>query len=92
VINLDIPIWAEFGVERCFNVVMQNPTIRAHIPDTWGPGHRVPEREYFFKVVGTFMTDWLRGEIDRLTDLRAMHRMREQPKKPATLQMSSRWA
>ena len=40
-------------------IALNNPNFMNYMPDNWGPGHRTPERLYFFKILATLERDWL---------------------------------
>ena len=88
---MKVPKWPEFGITRMWPHAVKNPAFVRHMPDTWGPGHRAPERLYFFKVLATVERDWLWGNILRITNERESRRMIEVPKAVPTLHIPPDW-
>ena len=89
--SLEVPTWPEFSVDNMWTEAVKSRRFMKYIPDTWGPGHRSPERDYFFKILATVEWDWLYSQVKTITDARVRRRMETVPKAVPTLQISSDW-
>ena len=49
-----VPSWPELSVKRCYhNVIECCPDVLDYLPDPHGAEQKLPEREFFWKVVYT---------------------------------------
>ena len=52
--NKLVPTWPELSVKRCYqNVIECCPDVLRYLPDPHGHEQKLPEREFFWKVVQT---------------------------------------
>jgi hypothetical protein len=86
-----IPKWPEFGVKNMWSHAVLVPDFLSYMPSTWGPGHRQAEREYFYNILGALDGEWLRENIDRITNMRAQKKLEEPVKQVNSLAISPEW-
>ena len=78
--HMPVPKLAEFSVKRLWRHAVKNERFRQAVPDSWGPGHRTAEREYFLKILATVEPAWLWNNIQRIQELRVSRRALQQAK------------
>ena len=48
----EVPHWNELSVKACYPKAIQAlPGIKEYLPDPWGKDNRLPERDFFWKVM-----------------------------------------
>ena len=61
---MKVPQWSEFSIANMWEQVKDIPEFLSHVPDTWShEGHRKPEKKYFFALLSTMYSGWLRDAI-----------------------------
>ena len=47
-----VPHWPELSLKECYPKAIQHlPKLAEYLPDPWGKDNRLPEREFFWKVM-----------------------------------------
>ena len=92
VTSMKISQWPEFSIANMWEQVKDIAEFKRYVPDTWScEGHRKPEKKYFFGLLSTMYSEWLREAIidcsqQRHSDKEA--RMYE----PKKVQLTQFWA
>ena len=61
---MEVPQWSEFSIVNMWKQVKDIPEFLKYVPDTWNcEGHRKPEKRFFFSLVTTMYSEWLRLAI-----------------------------
>ena len=61
---MKVPQWSEFSIQNMWEEVKDVPEFLPYVPDTWScEGHRKPEKRFFFALISTMYSEWLRQAV-----------------------------
>ena len=63
-IKINIPRYEELSVRNLYDDVMKDPDVSQYLPDLEQNSSKLPEREFFFNVLGTVKTEYLNHIIE----------------------------
>jgi hypothetical protein len=59
VVHLDVPHFAELSVKSLYEDALADDTLKMYLPSKRQLSNKLPEREFFFGLVGTLKRHWL---------------------------------
>ena len=59
-----VPKYEELAVKNLYDEAMNDPEVSKYLPDLGMSSNKLPERDFFFAILGTVKPDYLRQVID----------------------------
>ena len=89
VVVMEIPLYAEISVKNLYDDVMNDPEVAVYLPTREQCSNKLPERHFFFGVLATVRTDYMKEIIKEAHDRR--YKLQENDKKREGILLSDAW-
>ena len=74
--DIKMPRWPEFALKDLWEQFDGQRVFIEYMPEGWniGKGGRTPEKNYVWTIICKLEQTWIRGNIDRIRDERALYK------------------
>ena len=89
VVHLDVPLYPEISVKNLYDDAMADPDVAKYLPSQEQMGGRLPERDFFFGILGTLKRQYLTDIIKDAHDKR--FKVTDEENKKDSILISDAW-
>ena len=89
--QLRVPLWAELGLKKIWDVAMEIPGFVDHVPKEWIKRKSIRERGFFWGVLSTIRPSFVKALVHDCHKQRVALRMARE-EEPRPVEVSQDWA